>query len=150
MKSTSTLTTRIGSAFATKMKVRNETPFLVSEKYFWSTAPVEDEVIEPVNKPTSKENVLTRKDMSTIIAEDHEITIAKADRIVKSVFDIISDQVATKKEKVAIAGFGTFKPVNRDARTARNPITGEKIHVPAKVAVKFTASSVFKGLCNSK
>lgn len=149
MNSTKIIATRLGSAFATNMKMR-KTPFLVSEKYFWSTAPVEEEVSETVNKPKSKENVLTRKDISNIIAEDHEITAAKADRIVKSVFDIISDQVATKKEKVSIAGFGTYKPAYRDARMARNPTTGEKVHVPAKVTVTFKASSVLKGLCNSK
>jgi DNA-binding protein HU-beta len=144
MKSTSTIA-KLGSDFARKINVRNHSPS------FWSSAPVQEEESKTVaNASKSKMIVLTRKDISTIIAEDHELSIAKADRIVKNVFDIISDQVATKKEKVSIAGFGTYKPAYRDARKARNPTTGEEIDVPAKVVVKFTASSVLKDLCNSK
>ena len=152
MKSTCKIAARIGSDFGRKINFRNHSPSsLVSVKYFWSSAPVKEEESKPVVKTSnSKQNVLTRKDISTIIAEEHDLSVAKADRIVKNVFDMISDQVATKKEKVAIAGFGTYKPAYRDARMARNPSTGEEIHVPAKVTVKFTPSSVLKDLCNSK
>lgn len=154
MKSKFTIAARMGSDFAKKIIFRNHSPSsLVSVKYFWSSAPVKEEEEESkpvVNTSNSKKSVLTRKDISTVIAEDHDISVAKADRIVKNVFDMISDQVATKKEKVAIAGFGTYKPAYRDARMARNPSTGAEVHVPAKVTVKFTPSSVLKDLCNSK
>ena len=37
-----------------------------------------------------------------------------------------------KNEKVTIAGLGTFRIRTRNARTARNPKTGEPVAVPAK------------------
>lgn len=47
-------------------------------------------------------------------------------------------------EKVSIAGFGTFETVERAARKARNPQTGEKMTVPAYKAPKFKASKTLK------
>lgn len=40
-------------------------------------------------------------------------------------------------EPVTLSGFGTFKPVVRQARTGRNPRTGESIAIPARQTVKF-------------
>jgi len=40
-------------------------------------------------------------------------------------------------ESVTLSGFGTFKPVVRQARTGRNPRTGEAIAIPARQTVKF-------------
>lgn len=51
-----------------------------------------------------------------------------------------------RKEPVQLVGLGTFKPVKRKARAGVNPITGEKIKIPARKTVKFTASSNLKKL----
>jgi DNA-binding protein HU-beta len=59
---------------------------------------------------------------------------------VPEVFDSIRDALE-RGEDVKIAGFGTFKRVATQARTCRNPHTGEAIEVPAGSKVKFKASS---------
>ena len=46
-----------------------------------------------------------------------------------------------KGQKVSLIGFGTFSVVERKARTAKNPQTGEKVKVPAKKVAKFKAGS---------
>lgn len=46
--------------------------------------------------------------------------------------------------KVALVGFGTFLLVEKKARTARNPKTGETVEVPAKVVPKFRPSASLK------
>lgn len=69
------------------------------------------------------------------------------DKALKAVFDAIKDEVVAGN-KVDIAGFGSFQPVDRAARTARNPQTGEAIQVAAKKAVKFKASKTFKDALN--
>lgn len=46
--------------------------------------------------------------------------------------------------KVALVGFGTFLLVEKKARTARNPKTGEAVEVPAKVVPKFRPSASLK------
>jgi DNA-binding protein HU-beta len=43
--------------------------------------------------------------------------------------------------QVRIAGWGTFKVVDRAARTTRNPQTGQQMQVPARKAITFRAAS---------
>jgi DNA-binding protein HU-beta len=69
------------------------------------------------------------------------------DKALKAVFDAIKDEVIAGN-KVDIAGFGSFQPADRAARTARNPQTGEVIQVAAKKAVKFKVSKTFKDALN--
>ena len=44
-----------------------------------------------------------------------------------------------KRDRVALAGFGTFSVSKRKARTGRNPQTGRPIRIPAKKVTKFKA-----------
>ncbi len=53
-------------------------------------------------------------------------------------------------DKVTITGFGTFMPVARKEREARNPVNGEKIRVTAKTAVVFRAGSEIRGRVNGE
>ena len=63
--------------------------------------------------------------------------------IVESVMTEIEDALVSEGE-VKLSGFGQFSIVNRDARKARNPKTGETVDVPAKKAIKFKVSSTLK------
>jgi DNA-binding protein HU-beta len=83
--------------------------------------------------------VMTRVELAAKVGVD--------DKAVKAVFDAIKDEVVAGN-KVDIAGFGSFQPADRAARTARNPQTGEAIQVAAKKAVKFKASKTFKDALN--
>lgn len=49
------------------------------------------------------------------------------------------------KEKVQIAGFGTFETKKRAARKGRNPRTGESMQIPASKSVSFKPSNSLKG-----
>jgi DNA-binding protein HU-beta len=44
-------------------------------------------------------------------------------------------------ERVTLTGFGSFDPVERAARTARNPRTGGRVDVPAARVVRFHAGA---------
>jgi len=57
--------------------------------------------------------------------------------------DVVVANVA-KGEKVAITGFVSFDRVDRKARTARNPQTGEAIQVKASKAPRVAAGASFK------
>ena len=48
--------------------------------------------------------------------------------------------ILKEDDSINIPGIGTFKVVERAARTGRNPHTGEQISIPARRQVKFTAS----------
>ena len=47
-------------------------------------------------------------------------------------------------EKVSLVGFGTFEPVTRAPRTARNPRTGETVPVAAATVARFHPGAVLK------
>ncbi|HJY26122.1 MAG TPA: HU family DNA-binding protein, partial [Actinomycetes bacterium] len=59
------------------------------------------------------------------------------------VLDAIQRTV-TAGEKVVITGFGVFEKVDRPARTARNPATGERVKVKKTSVPKFRPGSDFK------
>jgi len=47
---------------------------------------------------------------------------------------------------VTLTGFGTFKASQRQARTGRNPQTGETIQIPARTVPVFKAGKAFKDM----
>ena len=57
------------------------------------------------------------------------------ERIVSTMFDEISAALA-RGDRVELRGFGAFSVKNRDARTGRNPRTGETVY-GAKKSVPF-------------
>lgn len=50
-----------------------------------------------------------------------------------------------KEGTLIIQGFGSFKVVEKAARTARNPRTGEAIQVPAKTTIAFKPGKTVLG-----
>jgi DNA-binding protein HU-beta len=53
-------------------------------------------------------------------------------------------------ENIGIPTFGSFKIVERSAREARNPSTGEPVTVPAKRVVKFQMGSDLDAAVNHR
>jgi nucleoid DNA-binding protein len=73
---------------------------------------------------------------------------ADARMIVDQIFDYISDGLS-KGEKVRIHGFGSFQTVDRKARQAMNPKSGQTIDIPAKTVAKFTPSKTLRETVNA-
>lgn len=71
----------------------------------------------------------------------------KAKDALDATLDIIGDALA-KGERVQFVGFGTFSPVKKPPRIARNPKTGEQIKIPSKITVKFAPGSTLKNSIN--
>lgn len=72
------------------------------------------------------------------IARDAEITKAAAAAAVDSMIHGITSALK-QNERVTLIGFGTWSVNERQARTGRNPRTGETIEIQAKKAVRFKA-----------
>ncbi|MGH8867571.1 MAG: HU family DNA-binding protein [Actinomycetes bacterium] len=68
-----------------------------------------------------------------------------ANDAVEAVLDSITRAVA-KGDRVSITGFGSFEKVDRPARFARNPRTGERVRVKKTAVPKFKAGADFKGV----
>ncbi len=70
------------------------------------------------------------------------MTVSQANGVLRSVFSAIAAEL---KENGAIhlLGFGKIQQVDRKARRGRNPRTGKPIEIPARKALRWTASRPF-------
>jgi integration host factor subunit beta len=82
---------------------------------------------------------------SELIAELHadnpHLRQEDAELIVASIFEQITAALA-RGDRVELRGFGAFTVKRREARTGRNPRTGEAVSVKAKTAPFFRTSGV--------
>ncbi len=86
---------------------------------------------------------MNRKDLIDLMAENAEISKAKAEKALGALLDGIKKSLK-KGNKVTLVGFGTFSVSKRAARQGRNPQTGEALRIPASKAPKFSAGKDFK------
>jgi DNA-binding protein HU-beta len=87
--------------------------------------------------------LVNRSQLLNNFAEANEITRKQADEFVTSLLEIITNSVASGDD-VAISGFAKFKRIDRPARMARNPATGEQVRVKAKRVARITPLKNFK------
>ncbi|MCU1466810.1 MAG: DNA-binding protein HU-beta [Actinomycetia bacterium] len=86
---------------------------------------------------------MNRSQLLNALAEANEWTRREADEFLTSFTDLITSTVATG-EDVAISGFAKFRRIDRPARMARNPATGEQVRVAAKRVARITPLKAFK------
>lgn len=86
---------------------------------------------------------MKKQDLAQIVNEMVGGTKTQSEAVIKALFDAMAGEMA-KGGVVDIAGFGKFEGVNKPARTARNPRTGEMVTVAAKRAPKFKAGKALK------
>lgn len=69
-------------------------------------------------------------------------------RIVSKIFDEISAAL-TRGDRVELRGFGVFSVKGREARTGRNPRTGESVDVAEKFVPLFKAGKELRERLNA-
>jgi nucleoid DNA-binding protein len=79
---------------------------------------------------------MTKKDMARVISEEMSIPQTQALAVVQRVLDRITETLVTEG-RIELRNFGVFEVKQRRPRQARNPRTGAKVAVPAKVVVTF-------------
>jgi integration host factor subunit beta len=70
------------------------------------------------------------------------------ERIVVTIFDEIATALA-RGDRVELRGFGAFSIKHRDARTGRNPRTGDTVEVSRKVIPFFKTGKQLRERLNS-
>lgn len=80
--------------------------------------------------------MLGKPEFVELLAKRCEVSKKEATEMYDAVFGVLSEVVSEGNE-VAIPNLGRVKIVERSARMANNPRTGEKVEVPAKKAPKF-------------
>lgn len=79
---------------------------------------------------------MTKKELAVFIADNADLSQAKAAEMIDIVVDSIRKNLEDGNE-VTIRGFGAFKPVTSAPRSGRNLRTKERVVIPAKVRIKF-------------
>lgn len=86
---------------------------------------------------------MNKTELVDAIAAKANITKAQAKIVLESTLDAITDTLA-KGDSVQLVGFGTFKVNQRQARTGRNPKTGEELQIAASKVPSFVSGKLLK------
>jgi len=74
---------------------------------------------------------MTKKEFVNATADKAGVKAKEVENIMDAMSDIILDAIS-KNDSVKFGDVCTFKGVDKPARTARNPKTGDTIQIPAK------------------
>lgn len=75
---------------------------------------------------------MIRSELVEKLCADHpHLTPREVESVVSAIFEAITAQLASGG-RIELRGFGAFSTRDRDARTGRNPRTGEAVAVDAK------------------
>lgn len=81
---------------------------------------------------------MNKSDLVDHVAASTNESRVKVAGVIDALLDSISDALA-KGDRVTIPGFGTFRVSSRQARTGRNPRTGESVKIAATTVPAFKA-----------
>ena len=93
---------------------------------------------------------MIRSELVQKIAEENPHLFQRdVERIVNTIFEEIIDAMA-RGDRVELRGFGAFSVKKRDARTGRNPRTGEAVDVEEKYVPFFKTGKLLGDRLNGK
>ncbi len=91
---------------------------------------------------------MTKSELIQKLAERNpHLYMRDVEKIVETIFDEITEALA-QGDRVELRGFGAFSVKHRDARTARNPRTGESVQVEAKKLPFFKTGKALRDSLN--
>ncbi len=86
---------------------------------------------------------MNKTELIAAVAEKADLSKKDAEKAIKAFTETVTEALAGG-DKVQLVGFGTFETVERSAREARNPRTGEPMRVAASRAPKFKVGNALK------
>ena len=90
---------------------------------------------------------MNKKELTEAVAAENQITRAEAEKVLKSLTEIMTKTLAAG-EKIVLPALGTFEISERPERDGRNPRTGETIKIAAAKTVKFKPGKSLKESIN--
>ena len=91
---------------------------------------------------------MNKTELIDSIAEAADLPKAAAARALDAAVDAITNALK-EGDSVSLVGFGTYTVKKREARTGRNPQTGEPIEIKAANVPSFKAGKALKDAVNS-
>lgn len=90
---------------------------------------------------------MNKSEFVNAIADAAGFTNADAAKAVDAMIDVVTGSLK-KGDQISLVGFGSFMVKKRDARTGRNPRTGEAIEIAASNIPSFKAGKALKDAVN--
>lgn len=90
---------------------------------------------------------MNKADFINAISEKTDIS-KKDVNIVINAFQEVVTETLKRNDNIVLTGFGKFESVKKAAREGKNPMTGEKINIAAKMAPKFRPGKALKDALN--
>ena len=90
---------------------------------------------------------MNKTELIAAVAQSAELTKKDAEAAVAAVTETITKALC-EGDKVQLVGFGTFEVRAREARTGKNPRTGEVIEIAASKVPAFKAGKALKDVVN--
>lgn len=91
---------------------------------------------------------MIRSELIAKISEENPHLFQRdVEKIVNTIFDEVVDALA-RGDRVELRGFGAFSVKKRDARTGRNPRTGESVDVDEKHVPFFKTGKLLRDRLN--
>ncbi len=87
---------------------------------------------------------MTKAELVSKIAKDAGVSKKAASLALDAIVRAVHDALKKKDGGIRISDLGTFKVVQRKARTGVNPQTQKKIKIPATKVPRFMASKALK------
>ncbi|MFH0781465.1 MAG: HU family DNA-binding protein [Pseudomonadota bacterium] len=84
---------------------------------------------------------MNKSELVATIAEVSGMTKAQAGHALNRVLDKMADAMV-KRERVSLAGFGSFRVVEKAEQKGRNPQTVQSLIIPAHNVVRFKPARV--------
>ena len=90
---------------------------------------------------------MSKQQLVEMMASKAGLTKSDAARALDAFMESVTETLK-KGDKVSLVGFGTFATSKREARTGRNPRTGETVNIAARTAATFKAGAKLKDALN--
>lgn len=83
------------------------------------------------------------------LAKNMNISHNEAEKCLRAVLDSIEDALVRDK-KLVLREFGSFNVLQQEAKSARNPATGELVALPETCVIRFKPSAFLKSQINAR
>ncbi len=90
---------------------------------------------------------MNKSELIAAVAEQAGLSKKDAEKAVNALVSVVTDALV-EGDKVQLVGFGTFEVRAREARTGKNPRTGEAIEIAASKVPAFKAGKALKDAVN--
>ena len=86
---------------------------------------------------------MNKTELIAAVSEKTGVSKKDCEKTISAMLDQVAESLA-QGDKVQIVGFGSFEGKERQARTGRNPKTGEAVEIAASKAPVFKAGKALK------